>query len=286
MFFAKPRYFSLSILAVQRACVRACMRVCVCVCVSIQSVSKLQTIAGDQSALLGRPFLRGRVYFHTEFHAPAAEPNRGSLLSLLLGQAFLGGRGPAGPAPHRRSHRSRRSLPSPPRFPQSLAGPQLPALARLRRTRSRAPGGPSGAVRNLSKAARRGSERRVRPFPARRTSESSAVTCRKWLPAGRGSGGAGAAWKAGGRRRERLWGTRVSHRRWQRRRLVPELEAGRTPGGGGPEAARGRDPGAGPRWALAAGAPGLPGLAVLWPCEGPRARGRLLPSAEGACSLE
>lgn len=47
----------------------------------------------------------------------------------------------------------------------------------------------------------------VRPFPARRTSASSAVACRKWLPAGRGSGGSCAAWKAGGGRRERLWGT-------------------------------------------------------------------------------
>lgn len=128
--------------------------------------------------------------------------------------------------------------PAPParRFPQSPATPRLRDRARLaaegRRPR------PFGRCPESLERPQPFAGGRVRPFPARRTSASSAVACRKWLPAGRGSGGSCAACKAGSRRRERLLGTRVScRRRW---RLVPELEAGRTPGGscGSPEQPR------------------------------------------------
>lgn len=52
------------------------------------------------------------------------------------------------------------------------------------------------------------------------SSASSAVAGRKWPPAGRGSGGSGAAWEARSRRPERLVGSGVSRRR--RRCLVPD----------------------------------------------------------------
>lgn len=52
------------------------------------------------------------------------------------------------------------------------------------------------------------------------SSASSAGAGRKWPPAGRGSGGSGAAWEARSRRPERLVGSGLSRR--QRRWLVPD----------------------------------------------------------------
>ena len=122
-----------------------------------------------------------------------------------------------------------------------LRGPRPPRLfgrgLRSRRSPRPAPSAPAPPTPDPRLASAG-----VRPFPALRTSASSAGTGRKWLLASRGSGGSGAAWKAGCRRRERLLGTRVSRRR---QRLAAELEAGRTPGGGGSPGQPGRRPGRG-----------------------------------------
>lgn len=175
---------------------------------SVHSVPELQTVAGEGSLIweglsFGAGFARGPAPGRLGTRAPGGRA-AAALRSLRARHAGLpAGRGavPAAGRGLRRALPSRGPARPRPRRP-------LPTIPRAATPGPREPGGAARGLgdspRALVKAARApappASRARVRPFPAPRSSASSAVACRKWLPAGRGSGGSGAAWKAGGRR--------------------------------------------------------------------------------------